>query len=509
MKVTAELMEVMNKLYDDFPYYAEKCLKIRTKEGGELQPFKLNPIQRKLHEIVLEEYEKKGRVRIILLKARQVGCSTYIEGSFFHKVTFRKGKQAYIFTHHPQATDQLFKMAKNFYDSCPKDIRPEAARSNQKEIYFAHLNSGYKIGTAKSDEIGRALTINYLHGSECAFWDNADKHAASLLPTVPDKDDTEIFIESTANGVANWYCQQYKLAEGGLSEYRAVFFPWFCHPDYQATVPTDFTMTDDEVRLAQLYELNVQQVYWRRMKVMAYTSHMGEGEIIFRQEFPSNAQEAFLGSGNPFIRPEDVEAARANQHIEGRGLMVMGVDPARSENGDRTAIVIRQGRVIFHYETFKTFDLMNVVGRVKVLIEKHKIAKTFIDVIGVGGGVLDRLKEMFDHSMLVGVNSAKSPTFDQEAYLNKRAEMWGTMKEWLRSPEGVRIPDKDDFCSDLLTPEASYVTSSGKLKIESKDDIKKKGLPSPDIADALSFTFAQPVNEMQYRPIQYPRHTMV
>ena len=110
VKLSPEEMTIRRRLKDDFPHYAAKCLKIRPKKGG-LIPFELNAVQRTIYERLERQLAETGRVRALILKARQPGCSTYIEGRDYWKVTHREGVRAFILTHKQEATDNLFGMA--------------------------------------------------------------------------------------------------------------------------------------------------------------------------------------------------------------------------------------------------------------------------------------------------------------------------------------------------------------------------------------------------------------
>ena len=153
--------------------------------------------------------------------------STYVGGRFYHKVTWHKGTQAFILTHALDATQNLYKMAQRYYENTPSVVKPEVTTSNAKELIFGILDSGYKLGTAENKAVGRSATIQLLHGSEVAFWNNAAEHAKGIMQAVPNAPGTEIILESTANGVGNFFHQQWQQAEAGQSEYIAIFVPWF------------------------------------------------------------------------------------------------------------------------------------------------------------------------------------------------------------------------------------------------------------------------------------------
>lgn len=331
------------------------------------------------------------------------------------------------------------------------------------------------------------------HNSEVAFYKHADEHAKGIMQAVPNVNNTEIIIESTANGVGDWFHQMWQAAEAGISDYIAIFTPWFWKDEYRRELREGFQRTAQEDELQELYGLDDNQLMWRRMKIVDLSVNGADGEKFFMQEYPNNATEAFQMSGeDSFIKSDIVMKAR-NQNkynsLERVGPLLIGVDPARFGD-DRTAIIRRQGRVAFGLESYIKKDTMEIAGRVHSIILSENPTKVFIDVVGLGAGVYDRLKELGHGDKIVAVNSANS-ALDDAHYANKRAEMWGLGKQWLLD-EPVQMPDTNSLHADLCS--AKYkADSKGRILIESKADMKKRGVRSPDEADALLLTFALPV----------------
>jgi len=481
-------IEIRKNLKEHFSHYAKKCLKIRTKDGH-VAPFEMNSAQTYIHERIEEQLKETGKVRAIILKGRQQGCSTYTEGRFYWKVSFRRGVRAFILTHEQYATNNLFEMATRYHDNCPELVRPATGTANAKELSFPKLDSGYQIGTAGTKGVGRSSTIQYFHGSEVAFWPNADSHAKGVLQAVPDLPGTEIILESTANGIGNYYHLQWQQAEAGISDYIPIFVPWYWQEEYRKPLPKDFKIRPEERDLMEQFHLDEEQIAWRRAKVIELTADGVDGEIAFKQEYPFTAQEAFQVTGaTSFIQPEDVLPARKSG-AEKYGPLIIAVDPARFGEDD-TAIIKRQGRVAFGSKRYRKKDTMEVVGIVHRLIQKDKPDRVFIDVSGLGAGIVDRLHEIGYRGLVRGINGAER-ALEPERYANKRAEMWGLMKEWLLE-RPVQIPDSDSLHSDLCAP-AVKVDSKSRMLLEKKEDMKKRGLRSPDEGDALALTFAEPV----------------
>src|SRR5262249_51250881 len=146
------------------------------------------------------------------------------------------------------------------------------------------------------------------HASESSFWPDLSAQFASLIQTVPDQDGTEIIVESTANGHNEFY-SLWRKAEAGDSEFLPVFLPWSLDPEYRRAVPDDFAMTSEERSLAELHNLDEQQIYWRRLKI----SQLGS-ETYFHQEYSLTASEALISPQHEcFIPAELIIRARQEE----------------------------------------------------------------------------------------------------------------------------------------------------------------------------------------------------
>jgi len=482
-------MAVLRKLKENLPYYAEKCLKIKTK-SGEVIPFVFNKAQRYIHEKLEEQKRQTGKVRALIVKGRQQGASTYISGRYFHQTSLTPGLDAFIMAHMSDSTRHLFEMAKRFYENAPPAILPKIDTLNERRLVFAGIRSGYSVGTAGSAQIGRGLTIQRFHGSEVAFFENTDEITTGILQAIPDVAGTEIILESTANGIGNMF---HLMAMAGIennaeSDFITIFVPWFWQDEYTKIPPSDFTMTDEEEELIRLYKLTPGQVYWRRRKIM----DTFRGDVWkFRQEYPCTVQEAFVVSGVTLLSGEQVVAARQCTIHDISAPVVMGCDPARTK--DRTVIVLRRGREIVKWFKYPTMDEMTLAGIIGTQIDRYKVMKCFIDT-GYGYGTIDRLKELGFGQYVTQVHFGATKTLLQpDVYVNKRAEMADAVREWF-AEGGVNIPDDDEFHMDMLAvPPLKQSGSRGLLILPPKDKIKEMFGRSPDIFDALMLTFAFPV----------------
>lgn len=197
-------------------------------------------------------------VRIVVLKGRQQGCSTYTEGRFYWLVSNRKGLRAYILTHEADATANLFDMVQRYHNNQPPFTQRDLKNKSSKLLEFCH-DSVYRVGTAGNKGAGRSSTAQLFHGSEVAFWPNADEHLAGVLQAVPNENNTEVILESTANGVGGVFYDCVMDADAGRGDFEQVFIPWFWQDEYRSEVPADFTTDADERYLKQQYDPDDQQ----------------------------------------------------------------------------------------------------------------------------------------------------------------------------------------------------------------------------------------------------------
>lgn len=308
-------------------WYMEKFLKIRNKKS-ELVPFQLNPAQ-----LIVEEKMKwcertSTLKRFIVLKARQMGLSTYFEATIFHDTSTNSFKNSMIIAHEDKATQNLFQMSKLYYEELPDAIRPMKRFSNEKALTFENgtsdesekqrnpgLRSKITVATANTVDTGRSATIHNLHASEVAFFPNAKTTMLGLLQCVPDEMNTLVVLESTANGVGDYFHSMWNQAVKGENEFIPIFLAWFTDPTYtrpfrseaeknEFIKQVDQTYTDTSGKEVRTYEYNLkvknlltyEQLNWRRWTIK---NKCAGDEELFMQEYPSTPEEAFISSGRP------------------------------------------------------------------------------------------------------------------------------------------------------------------------------------------------------------------
>lgn len=305
--ISAEQRELLSQVLADPLLFFRANLRIVDKMGN-VVPFVLNAQQMVLHNEIMRQ-EKLGRpVRIIILKARQLGFSTYVAAYFYYKTIMNRNAMSYVVAHKNEASTNIFNKMKMFYELSHPLLQPMRKNSNAKELIFDNpdenrfarsacpgQNSTLKIESAFNKDAGRSDTIRFLHVSELAFWNHASETMLSLSQAVPNQPGTAIIIESTANGIGGTYYDMWKKAVAGENGYTPLFFPWHEFPEYSQT-PESFTATEEEEELAKIYGLTDGQLAWRRW---CMASNCGGDLDLFHQEYPMTPEEAFIASGRP------------------------------------------------------------------------------------------------------------------------------------------------------------------------------------------------------------------
>ena len=317
------------RLMVDFEYCSKTILKVQTMDAR-ISPLDLNGPQR-IVSVIFDRVKETRLLRAIILKGRRMGMSTFISGRFYQKTSFFPNKYAMQITHEPQATEFIFRMVKRFYNLSPKNIRPEILANNARLLEFNNkegtgLNSGFRVATSGKDDIGSGQLIHYLHCSEVAKWDpnNTESLLTAVLQCVP-KDgsvDTEIVYESTAKGIGGvfydkFWGAKYRYWVSALDEKgrpilkeeinpdadpenieTSIFLPWFVFEKNRLKVPAGFVLTPEEIKLKAEYNLDDEQIYWRRFTIANECRGL---EDVFNQEHPTKPMDAFLGTGDPIF----------------------------------------------------------------------------------------------------------------------------------------------------------------------------------------------------------------
>lgn len=277
-------------------------------------PLAPNWAQRIAIEDTEEQLRSRGRVRQIALKARQLGFSTITEAQIYALSFVLHNSAALVIANEQDNAQHLLGMTQTYWDTDP--FRPLFSTKYQAKnvLQWNETKSHIRTTTAGNKDAGRSKTVRFLHGSEVAFWDNAETVTTGLMQAVPDVGLTIVVLESTANGRGNYFHKMWLQAVRGESEYSPLFFPWWMHYEYRASyvkLPY-FELNDydeEEKALLKLFDAGLQvgdrsfklrpsewndALAWRRWAIF----NKCNGDIIkFHQEYPSTPEEAFVATG--------------------------------------------------------------------------------------------------------------------------------------------------------------------------------------------------------------------
>lgn len=320
--------------FRDFRWFAERFFSIRDRHGN-IVPFKLNPLQVALNDAFI------GRDDV--LKARQGGCSTYVEMRMLHKALTNRNFRGIILAHEHRGALELIEMVDTAIKHMPDGLRPTLEIDTRQEIKFRENSSRILAATAKNPDIGRGGSINMLHCSEVAAWDNPVETLSAIRPSLPPE--AEIVRESTAKGAGSYWHQQWIAGKNGRSGYRTHFFNWSIEPSYTIGEPKPdldpdefedgrrqpFVLSDRERELG----LVEGQARWRRRMVT-------ELKAKFPQEYAEDDVTCFLTSGRSVFNNKhlarcyeilagmDARGELVKRRVEELGLSIYHeLDPAR------------------------------------------------------------------------------------------------------------------------------------------------------------------------------------
>lgn len=289
---------------------------------------KFNTAQNLIYERIRKIKTEGKPIRIIVLKARQEGVSTFCEAMIFEDTVSNSNVNSLIVAHEPESTEAIFQMSKLYYDMLPDLMKPIRRYDNKKQMVFDNpdektrtadpgLRSKMVIATAGKIKVGRGLTLQNFHGSEVAFWKNANELMLSVMQAIPDNPNTMVFLESTANGFGGDGEYFYNIIQDALAnknDFELIFLPWHLMSEYSRDFADDQekkefekTLDDYEKDTQKEFKLTLEQLSWRRWAIKNKCS----GDIDkFKQEYPITIEEAFIASANTVIPKQYIEAQR-------------------------------------------------------------------------------------------------------------------------------------------------------------------------------------------------------
>jgi hypothetical protein len=274
-----------------------KRLYIQSTEAGAVVQLKPNWAQQQYIHAFEREMTERGRARIIVLKARQLGLSTITEACMFALAWFYERYRGLVVSHEADSAEHLLSMTQLFWDTfwaAPLFTTKYEARN---QLAWTQTASQIRVATAKNTGAGRSKTIDFLHASEVAFWLKATTLMTGLSKSIHETNGTAIVLESTANGRGNYFHEMWEAASTGENDYVPLFFPWHFHPEYTAAflgISAVLGKLTEEERVLSRLGVDDDHLAWRRYAIRNICNH---DLLQFMQEYPTDPEEAFIATG--------------------------------------------------------------------------------------------------------------------------------------------------------------------------------------------------------------------
>lgn len=304
------LEKATRRALEDFEFFVRNCVVIRDKKGR-VRPFKLNSTQRKLLQRVEEKRLAGKPVLVVILKARQMGVSTFVEAYMLWRLLREANKRGLVVAHTKDTARDILGITKFAIKMLPDWFRQlTGAReeySTKFEVQFAHNGSSLRISSAEATEPGRGGTLHFLHLSEAAFYPDADTLVQALLQAVPKGEGTAIFVESTGKEPAGYFYEVWSGAVSGRTDYEALFFPWYGHEEYRMPVPDGYEPEVPEKLepLVAAGKITKEALMWREWVIL--NDFRGDADK-FSQEYPTVPEDAFYRPDARLFPPEAIRS---------------------------------------------------------------------------------------------------------------------------------------------------------------------------------------------------------
>ena len=437
--------------------------------------------QMELIDEVERQYNAGKPVRIIVLKARQLGISTISAGLVFLWSFIRKGTTGLIIAHESDISQSLFEKTQINWENWPFAPLYTAKNMSMNRMTWAETRSSIKIASAKNVKSGRGRTIHILHGSECAYWDEAETLMVGLNQTIPRSHGTIVIMESTANGVGGWFYEEWHKAVAGESDFIPLFFPWFRHYQYSMQ---NYTVDERRLSRAESHLLKLgatlDNLEWRRW---ALKNLCHNDEEYFKQEYPATPEEAFLTSGQGVFPPYTVQECyeqkkgargeiiltpsgryefrsspsgpftmfRSPSSDKDWGQYVVAGDPTHTTIGDRACIQVLSARTFEQVGVWHGhIDPINFADELMKLGYFYNTALVNTEVDGPGYATVGRLTSMGYPRLWQHRWADKAPgkisTVNLGWLSNYQRKHWAIgMLKWIFSEKSISIHDPETY----------------------------------------------------------------
>jgi len=361
---------------NDPEQFAAVFLRVLNKDK-KLVPFRWNRAQRHFHE------HRTGKD--LLLKARQLGFSTYLQGEMYRRAVTGT-RTTMTMAHDDETTQKLRRMADRFWENCRfNGIQPARRYSNATLTTYPEFDSECIIATAGSKEAGRGGTYTDFHGSEVAFWKEAERIIAGAMQG----GSPDVVLETTPNGAQGYFYDRCMEALRGDGVWTLHFYPWWWDDAYRIELEPGevITYTKDEQRLVEKHKLAPEQIKWRRYKQLELKS-------TFIQEYPEDPITCFLTSGNSYFGDiEEIYTAPDSPVFVPGHRYAAGLD--WGQENDYTAMVVldatsREQVDLLHIRKMSWSDIR---ARVKSMYDKWHLDMLQAEKNSIGSVNIEELRK--------------------------------------------------------------------------------------------------------------------
>lgn len=357
--------------------FAQVFLRILDKEKN-LVPLHWNRAQKDFHQ------NRTGRD--LILKARQLGFSTYVQGEMFRR-TVTSTRTTMTMAHDDETTQKLRRMADRFHQHCKfNDIQPARKYSNATLTTYPEFDSEAIIATAGSKEAGRGGTYTDFHGSEVAFWKDAEKLVAGAMQG----GNPDVILESTPNGTQGFFYERCMEALRGDGVWKLHFYPWWWDEAYQIPLADGETLlySEDEQRLVEKHHLTPAQIKWRRKKI-------DELHGLFIQEYPEDPITCFLTSGNSYFGDiEHVFTAPPSSSYKAGHRYGAGLDWGQENDFTSMIVVDAHTRQMVDKLHVRNLSWGEIRARVKSLYDKWHLRNLLAEANSIGSVNIEELRKL-------------------------------------------------------------------------------------------------------------------
>ena len=415
--------------------FARVFLKIQDKQKH-LIPFEWNKAQAHFHA------NRTGRD--IILKARQLGFSTYMQGEMFRR-TVTSTRTTITLAHDADTTAKLRMMADRFYEHCRfGDIHPHRKYANASLTTYPEFDSAATIATAGNIQTGRGGTYSDFHGSEVAFWKDAEGIIAGALQG----GNPDAVLESTPNGAQGYFYQLAMEALRGDSIWTLHFYPWWWDDEYRLETEP-LTYSEEERDLVNRYDLDVEQIAWRRAKIK-------ELRGLFKQEYPEDPISCFLTSGNSYFGDISGNFTSQEYTYSDKHEYVAGLDFGQTNDYTAMIVIDKTTKRMVDILHVRKLDWRTQRQRISEIYQKWKCVKMAAEKNSIGSVNIEELRR-------IGLSVIAFDTTNAS-----KADVMSKLYEGLHT-DGLKLLDNEILRHEMATF-VSTQTSTGMWRLAAESD---------------------------------------